>query len=57
MTFEGYLTYMSQDGVWGDGIVLEVVVKMFNRPVCVHESDGNIMRESRPHVICLNCTE
>lgn len=38
MTFEDYLTYMSRDGVWGDGIVLEVAVKIFDRPIFVHES-------------------
>jgi len=36
MTFEDYLTYMRRDGVWSDGIVLEVAVKIFNRPVFVH---------------------
>jgi len=37
--------------VCGDGIVLEVVVKMFNRPVCVHESDGNIIKLSAPSLL------
>ena len=46
MTFEDYLTYMSRDGVWGDDIVLEVAVKIFDRPIFVHESNGNIIKLS-----------
>lgn len=50
MTFDQYVTNMSQDGVWGDGIVLEVAVRMFSRAILIHHTDGNVIKLSAPEI-------
>jgi hypothetical protein len=50
-SFDEYVEHMSHDGVWGDGIVLEAAVKLFQRPISVLQPDGREIWLTSPEIL------
>lgn len=41
---------MSQDGIYGDGVMLSGAVHLYNRPITIIQQDGNIFTIDAPNV-------
>ena len=51
MTCAQYVDRMKRDGEWGDGPMLEVMVKMFQKPISILQSDGQTILLTSPNLL------
>jgi hypothetical protein len=49
-SFHDYVDRMSKPGVWGDGIMLEVAVNLFQRPISVLQPNGCEISLTSPQI-------